>query len=170
MEHVQAGQLIVGSEIELARQVDASVEAGWLCGGRGTSTAAEFGLAAAGQGVRIEGLPGASAAAAPWTLASRRPALAGELLLEMRDSRCFVRSSATKSAGSARGLPRRQRQGKDRSALLPRWAFHGVRAVTVAQLSHAHLIPKRASLVVWSTLGTCLEHGCSGGRIPRTSK
>ena len=51
MEHVQAGQLIVGSEIELARQVDASVEAGWLCGGRGTSTAAEFGLAAAGQGV-----------------------------------------------------------------------------------------------------------------------
>ena len=51
MEHVQAGWLIVGSEIGLARQVDACVAAGWLCGGRGTGTAAEFGLAAAGQGV-----------------------------------------------------------------------------------------------------------------------
>ena len=99
-----------------------------------------------------------------------RPGLGHDLHLDLRDSRCFVRSSASKSAGFARGLPRKRRRGKDRVALLPRWAFLGVRAVIAAQLSRAHLIPKRASLVVWSTLGTCLEHGCSGGRVPRTSK
>ena len=86
-----------------------------------------------------------------------RPGLGRDLLLDTHGSRCFVRSSATKGAGSARGLPRRGRLGRSSLALQPAWAYHGVHAIIAAQLSHAHLFSERASracvLPAWSVRG-----------------
>ena len=68
-----------------------------------------------------------------------------------------MRSSDSKIADSAHGLPRWRCQGKIDLAVLLEWAFHGVHAIIVAQLLHAHLFSERASracvLPAWSVRG-----------------
>jgi hypothetical protein len=154
----------VGSEIELVRLVDACVAAGWLCGGRGARLVAELGLAAAEQGVWGEDSRAACAAAAPWTLASRRPALAALILPRRRDARFTTMFSALDLTGS---------RARWRAGTLPAasWSTQHRRC----QSAPRHLIPRRvlppARLVQKREQGNVLHAAHSGrkARGPRWS-